>query len=156
MLDIASAFWPRVWRCTHRHCRQCCWPWGRPQDYSDPWECWLRRFKHASFFDKTLDRSIAAHRMAYILAHDGMLMLPGRAVMICHACDYGYCCNPAHLSLGTAADNAHDKLEKRYGNAPERSVLFPDGRRILFVKPRGVHARDRIRTFHRAEERAHV
>ena len=42
-----------------------------------------------------------AHRVAYMLAGD--VILPGEVIM--HSCDNPPCCNPAHLSAGTHADN---------------------------------------------------
>jgi hypothetical protein len=48
------------------------------------------------------------HRVSYEL-HKGPIP-PG--MMVLHACDVRDCCNPDHLSLGTAADNAADMVAR--------------------------------------------
>ena len=48
-----------------------------------------------------------AHRVAMQLSG----IEPG-AMMVCHRCDNPPCCNPAHLFLGTAADNMRDCIVK--------------------------------------------
>lgn len=50
-----------------------------------------------------------AHRVAFALARE--TPLPG-VVMVCHDCDNPPCCNPAHLFLGVAKDNAADAVSK--------------------------------------------
>jgi len=72
--------------------------------------------------------------MAYILSHDGMMILPGKMFALCHLCDFASCCNPAHLALGAQADNMRDKRGKRHAS-PLRTVLFPDSRLVAFVHP---------------------
>ncbi len=52
-----------------------------------------------------------AHRIAWMLVNgsvpDGLILR--------HSCDNPSCCNPAHLSIGTHADNVADKLSRNRG-----------------------------------------
>lgn len=62
----------------------------------------------------------SAHRVAYVLTHgeipDGLC--------ICHTCDNGLCCNPAHHFPGTRADNNHDKAMKGRGRTSNRRGIL--------------------------------
>lgn len=49
-----------------------------------------------------------AHRLAFQLATG----IDPSGMLVCHHCDNPPCCNPAHLFLGTDADNAHDMIAK--------------------------------------------
>lgn len=49
-----------------------------------------------------------AHRIAYILTNGAI----SDDLYVLHKCDNPRCCNPAHLFLGTAADNSDDKVAK--------------------------------------------
>lgn len=53
-------------------------------------------------------RSWLAHRLAWSAIHG---RIPS-AMVICHRCDVRACINPAHLFLGTTADNMRDLREK--------------------------------------------
>lgn len=57
-----------------------------------------------------------AHREAYRLVKgeipDGL--------HVCHTCDNPGCVNPGHLFLGTAQDNARDKVYKNRGTNPKK------------------------------------
>lgn len=53
-----------------------------------------------------------SHRIAWELTNG---QIP-HDMLVCHHCDTPLCCNPAHLFLGTDADNNADKMAKGRGN----------------------------------------
>jgi HNH endonuclease len=94
-----------------------------------PDECWLwtHRFCARGYGVFIIDdKDVIASRVAYYLYYG----IDPTGKLVCHKCDNPPCCNPAHLFLGTDADNVHDMLakgrasvgEKHYAHInPERS-----------------------------------
>lgn len=115
-----------------------CWPWiaGRSTGGYGIFSC-----KRPGMAPKH-----SAHRIAYTITH-------GHSIgdeSCCHACDNRWCCNPAHLWLGTHLDNMHDRDAKgrhycggpnfvRHGeDHPKAKLTEDDVREIRRLYVRGV------------------
>lgn len=93
-----------------------------------PDECWeWQGMRHQQGYGRlaTTGRDvIPAHRASFIL-HNGPI---ADGLHVLHACDNPPCCNPAHLSLGTHAENMVDMARKgrsgvRTGTANNKATL---------------------------------
>lgn len=93
---FSEEFWDQV---NSSNSPKACWPWQ--------WGC------NDSGYG-TLKRgrtTYLAHRIAFALTRGPI----PRGLQICHSCDNPPCCNPAHLFLGTHADNMADMKRKGRG-----------------------------------------
>lgn len=114
--------------------------WSRVDQSGGPLACWLWTGAvfavsgYGAF--KTWERQRSCHRMMWELTQG---MVPN-GLHVLHHCDNRLCCNPAHLFLGTHADNMADMVAKSRQAKGDRngSRLHPE------CLPRGDHSWTRM------------
>lgn len=87
----ADVFWAKV----DRRGPNDCWPWLGAKMY----------FGYGAVRRRDPRGFVGAHRVA--LMHSGVSVPAGKCVL--HSCDNPPCCNPAHLRVGTQAENIADR-----------------------------------------------
>lgn len=98
--DLTPEQIERFWSKVDRRGPDDCWEWQRG--------CFSNGYGLVSLHPFG---NFLAHRIAYTLGHGHA---PGQ-LFVCHRCDHPRCCNPAHLFLGTCADNLADMRAKQRG-----------------------------------------
>jgi hypothetical protein len=127
MASVLSRFWSKV-------------------DVRGPDECWewqgSKREKGYGLLFLRGNRVDSAHRVSWEL-HNGREVPEGMVVR--HTCDNPSCVNPAHLQVGTYADNLQDGIE-RGRVKPRRGTPFskehkPPGTKLTEEKVRQIRSR---------------
>lgn len=74
------------------------------------WEGALNYYGYGQFSFE--GKTWAAHRVAYEIAN-GSIKQSASKWWVLHKCDNPACCNPKHLYLGDAKDNANDMIDRK-------------------------------------------
>lgn len=102
--------------------------WAKVAKVESVTECWLWQGSRINSGYGVIGRSgkraknVLAHRLSWELAFGE---IPA-GLFVCHHCDVKLCVRPAHLFLGTAADNAADMVAKGRQSDGQWMRLYPE------------------------------
>lgn len=126
---VAARFWAKVVQGAAADC----WLWHGSRDPRGYGQLTISRISRAP---------VKAHRVAYALAH-------GRwpAASVLHSCDTPACVNPAHLRVGTQAENIREAIEKGRWQSSGPKLTSADRALIVALREAGTLQRDVARQF---------
>jgi len=102
---ITESVKDRFWKYSGKSGPEQCWLWTGTKNRAGYGVIGIRWMPN--------QKVVSAHRLSYTIANgeipDGLSIL--------HSCDSPTCVNPAHLRIGTQADNMKDRAARGRGNA---------------------------------------
>jgi len=124
----------------------------RGQDDCWPWLGCRTKFGHGQIQSETPGVLTYSHRAAFQSVNGAI----PRGMSVCHRCDNPSCCNPAHLFLGTQADNNRDCFTKKRSVHFVARDSFPKGEKSHLAKVTDEQASEIVRRVQSGEPRAAV